>query len=275
MRLIRLTRLALSVALGTAALFAADSFAFVPVPKAVVEERVQAYSTKPSERRDGLRRLFEAAGCVPPSLTEQAVKYERLGNVICTLSGLTDSKIVVGAHYDHHRGGAGVIDNWSGASLLASLYQSLAGRPRKHTILFIGFTAEEVGLRGSGFFVRTLTKDERANFRAVVNLDSLGLSSTKVWASRSDAELARALYAVAETMGLPVAGVNMEQVGSGDGQSFRLRKIPIIDIHSVTQQTLRILHSPQDGLPAIRSDDYYDTYRLIAGYLAYLDLKLE
>ncbi len=275
MRLSRLMRLALPAALGAAALFAADSFVFVPVPKTVVEERVRAYSTKPLERRDGLRRLFEAAGCVPPSLTEQAVKHERLGNVVCTLPGLTDSKIVVGAHYDHHRSGAGVIDNWSGASLLASLYQSFAGRPRKHTILFIGFTAEEAGLRGSDYFVRTLTKDERANFRAVVNLDSLGLSSTKVWASRSDAELVRALYVVAKSMELPVAGVNVERVGSSDGQSFRLRKMPGIDIHSVTQETLRTLHSPDDRLPAIRADDYYDTYRLVAGYLAYLDLKLD
>ena len=224
MRLGRPRRLALSAALGAAAVLAADSFVFVPVPKAVVEERVQAYSKKPVERRDGLRRLFEAAGCVPPSLTEQAVKHERLGNVICTLPGLTDSKIVVGAHYDHLQVGSGVIDNWSGASLLASLYQSLTSRPRKHTILFIGFTAEEVGLRGSDFFARTLTKEERANFRAVVNLDSLGLSSTKVWASRSDAELVHTLSVVAKAMELPVAD---------------------------------------------------DTYRLIAGYIDYLDLKLD
>ncbi len=268
-------RLALAFALGAAVLVAAVSISVVPVSKAVVEERLRAYSTDPSERRNGLRRLFEAAGCASDNLTEQAVKHQRLGNVICTLQGLTDSKIVVGAHYDHHPNGAGVIDNWSGASLLASLYQSLGGRPRKHTFLFVGFTAEEKGLIGSEFFARSLAKHERSNFKAIVNLDCLGLSSTKVWVSRSDPELVGMLGAAANVMKLPLAGVNVEKIGSSDGQPFRSRKMRTVDIHSLTQQTLGILHSPQDGFLAVRMDDYYDTYRLVAGYLAYLDLKLE
>jgi hypothetical protein len=45
--------------------------------------------------------------------------------------------------------------------------------------------------------------------------------------------------------------------------------------HSVTQETLRILHSPADRLDAIRRDDYYETYRLVLGYLVYFDRALE
>jgi hypothetical protein len=47
-----------------------------------------------------------------------------------------------------------------------------------------------------------------------------------------------------------------------------------VTIHSVTQDTLRILHSPRDRFSAIHLDDYYDTYRLISAYLAYLDQVL-
>jgi len=42
----------------------------------------------------------------------------------------------------------------------------------------------------------------------------------------------------------------------------------------VTPETLPILHNRRDNLAAVRMDDYYLTYRLIASYLAYLDEKL-
>ena len=46
-------------------------------------------------------------------------------------------------------------------------------------------------------------------------------------------------------------------------------------IHSITQEPLPILHSPRDRMDAIHLADYYDTYRLIAAYLAYLDVTLD
>lgn len=44
---------------------------------------------------------------------------------------------------------------------------------------------------------------------------------------------------------------------------------------SITQETWRIIHSPSDQLEAIHFDDYCAPYKLIAFYLAYLDLELE
>ncbi|MGH9651127.1 MAG: hypothetical protein ACRD3I_11740, partial [Terriglobales bacterium] len=102
----------------------------------------------------------------------------------------------------------------------------------------------------------------------------LGLSSTKVWLSHADKGLAAALNNVAHSMKLPLAGVNVEQVGSSDSESFAKRSIPSLTIHSVTQETFPILHSSQDTLAAIHLDDYYATYRLVAAYLSYLDQKL-
>jgi putative aminopeptidase FrvX len=269
-------RLSLAVCAALCALpaFAADTIQFAPVSEEVVGERLRTVAKKPAQRRDALRKLFESAGCIEPSLAEQPVKHERLGNLICTLSGSTDSRIVVSAHYDHHAAGSGVVDNWTGASLLASLYESLRSHARKHTFVFIGFTAEETGLNGSRFFVKNLTEEDAAAIKAAVNLDSLGLSPTKAWVSRSNPVLLNCLVGVARTMKLPVSGVNVEEVGNSDGQSFRDRKIPTIDIHSVTQETLPLLHASGDKLTAVRMDDLYSTYRLVAAYLAYLDEKL-
>ena len=43
----------------------------------------------------------------------------------------------------------------------------------------------------------------------------------------------------------------------------------------MTSLTWSILHSPRDKMTAIRMNDYYDSYKLIAEYLAYLDDSLK
>lgn len=82
--------------------------------------------------------------------------------------------IIIGAHYDHVDAGDGVVDNWSGASLLASLYQAVKVEPRTHSYIFIGFTDEEKGEVGSHFYVRQMTQEQVALTDAMVNMDTLG-----------------------------------------------------------------------------------------------------
>ena len=69
--------------------------------------------------------------------------------------------------------------------------------------------------------------------------------------------------------------MNVDDAGRSDNDSFRDAKIPAICIHSVTQDTLRILHSHSDQLKAIRKEDYYESYRLVASYLAAIDASLQ
>ena len=74
-------------------------------------------------------------------------------------------------------------------------------------------------------------------------------------------------------MNLPIAAVNVDQVGSTDGEQFAKAKIPRITIHSLTQETWNadILHTSKDRFSAIRLDDYYQSYRLLSAYVALLD----
>ncbi len=236
----------------------------------VIEQRLRQFSKKDPERELRIRQLFDAAGC-GDHLQEQPVKHEKLPNVICTLPGTTNSVIVIGAHFDHVDAGDGVVDNWSGAALLPSLFESLKDAPRQHTFVFVSFTDEERGLVGSTFYVKQLSSDEASKVEAMLDIDTLGLGPTKLWVSYSDPGLVKQFVAVASAMKLPVAGVNVEKVGDSDGHAFRSRKIPTVTIHSVTQETFGILHSSKDKLQAINLDNYYDTYKLIAGYLAVLD----
>ena len=248
---------------------AAAQLAVHPLPRATIEDRLRQLSRDNATRKARLQQLFTEAGC--PQLTEQSVKKSKLPNVLCTVPGLTDSTIIVGAHFDHVDIGDGAVDNWTGAALLPSLFQSIAHSDHRHTYVFIGFTNEESGLWGSDYYASRLSPEQRTKIDAMLNIDSLGLSPTKVWVSHSDARLVRGLDSLAEMLKLPLASVNVEKVGTGDSESFRKYQVPTITIHSVTQETLPILHSAKDRLDAVKLDDYYDSYRLLAAYVAMLD----
>ncbi len=250
-----------------------DGISFSTVRRDIVEARLQKYAGNDQQREATLKQLFAEAGCDEKQLSEQPVKGAKPPNVVCVLPGSSGKVIIVGAHFDHVSDGDGVVDNWSGASLLPSLYQALKIDPRKHTYIFIGFTNEEKGEVGSRFYAQHMTKEEVAATDAMINMDTLGLAPTEVWESHSDKRLTRVLVYVAKQLKLPVSGVNVEQIGSTDSIQFSDRKIPSITIHSLTQETwnARILHGPRDKISAMRLDDYYQSYRLIAAYLAFLD----
>ncbi len=244
------------------------------LPRDVIQARLGKSVVKNAARQAALKALFAEAGCAGEHLTEQPVKHESLGNVICTLPGVTDSVILVGAHFDAMDEGYGVADNWSGVSLLPSLYESLAQRPRQHTFVLVGFSSEEQGLIGSQYYAQQLTKEQRARIHAMVNLDTLGLDSTQVWISHSDRKLVNMIGMVARSMNLPLGATNFEKVGGTDSEPFENKKIPVLAVHSVTPRNFRILHSPQDRLSAINLDQFYSSYRLIAVFLAFADSKL-
>jgi hypothetical protein len=253
----------------------AEGIRYRVLPTSVIEKRIGLVHGSNTERERTLSGLFSEAGCPADQLSEQMVKHIRGPNLICSMPGTLDSVIITGAHFDFVDAGAGVVDNWSGASLLPSLYESLKSEPRRHTFRFIGFTGEEKGMVGSNYYVSHLEKEERSKIHAMVNLDSLGTSPTKLETDRGDRRLENALAAVALSLKLPLNVVNVHQVGLSDSDSFQDRKIPAISIHSVTNETFRILHSSRDRLEAIHMDDYYESYRLIAAYLAYLDQTLD
>jgi hypothetical protein len=252
----------------------AEKIEFTPVSQDIIEARVGAFTTKNATREPALKKLFEDAGCTGEALAEQPVKGSRAPNLVCTFPGAGHSAIIVGAHFDLVEAGNGVVDNWSGAALLASLYQGLIKTSRIHTFIFVGFTGEESGLVGSKAYVKQLG-DDVSHVKAMVNMDTLGLAETKVWVSHADPDLVKWIGVAAGTLKLPVGAVNVDKVGSTDSESFRERRIPAITVHSLTQDTLRILHSPRDKFEALHMDEYYRSYRLILGYLAILDEKLD
>jgi hypothetical protein len=248
---------------------------FVTVDRAIVEERLRAAGSTNEQREQIVRDLFLQAGCPEGGLEELPVRHVKVPNVACTLNGEEASTIMVGAHFDFVRRGKGIIDNWSGASLLPSLLQSIVKQPRHHRFVFISFSEEEKGLIGSKDYVSHLGQERLRSIGAMINLDSLGAGETNVELERGDKRLVEALGLVAASMKLPLHAVNVHRVGRSDSDSFQDVHVPTILVHSITQPTLRVLHSFDDQLNAVQMDNYYDSYRLLAAYLVYLDQKLD
>jgi aminopeptidase-like protein len=248
----------------------ADRLVIRLVTEVTIDQRLRAGSVSAAKRQSAIHELFQHVGC---DTYEQQIERHS-ANVICTLPGETSATIVVGAHFDFVPEGNGIVDDWSGASLLPSLYQTLKQKTRQHTYQFVAFAGEERGLIGSFRYVKRLTSDQKSRTQAFVNLECLGLTPPKVWVRRSTPMLVARLAEIANSANIPLQRVDVDNVGDDDTHPFLYKKIPVISIHSITQETFAILHSNRDNITAIHPDDYYNAYRLVAFYLAYLDLKL-
>jgi Zn-dependent M28 family amino/carboxypeptidase len=243
------------------------------LPQETIQRRLETVVPKIAARRATLESLFQEVGCRDERLASQKVSGTRFPNLICTLPGNDPGAgmIVAGAHFDHIGGGIGAVDDWSGVVLLPSLYQSLAVRPRRHTFVFAAFSAEHRDMAGSTEFVYRLSKPQKRSIRAMMNLESLGLTVPQVWALRANKGLLDAYNSVARSMDLDVRVSNFNRLMDDDTQPFLNARIPVITIHSLTTQTMGFHHNPRDQLNAIDEKNYYEAYRLVAAFLAYLD----
>lgn len=90
-------------------------------------------------------------------------------NIVVTKQGKTDQQIIVGAHYD----GTGTGDNGSGIALALTTAQKLFAVETEYTVVFVFFTAEELGLYGSEAYAQNMTQEEIDNTLYMINIDSV------------------------------------------------------------------------------------------------------
>ena len=243
---------------------------FTPAEKAVVLERMKTIPETNAARALKLKDLFSNAGCNGKSLMEQQVDGVDTPNIICRLGTDESNMVIVGAHYDRNSSAERPLDNWSGAAILPALYQSLRNRKRSHSFVFVAFADNGANPVGAEFFVNHLAHTQLDRAEAMINVDALGLSPTKVWSAHSDKDLVHSLMIMVYALKLSASQINMAAAGATDSDPFAERHIPQITIHSLTQQNVTTGATTQ-----FRPFNYYDTYRLLCGYLAYLDQSLK
>jgi Iap family predicted aminopeptidase len=222
------------------------------------------------QRASRLRVLFADAGCRGSMLSEQALEKESVPNIVCRLPGDRDGTIIVGAHYDRPSSSQRPIDNWSGAALLPGLYQCLKGHKRHRSIVFVAFSDHDNIPAGAEFFAGHLSPDELKQVRAMVNVDVLGLSPTKIWTAHSDKDLVNDMVHMVYVLKIPASQIDITSAGTTDSQPFAQRGIPQITVHSLTRQNLENRHASR-----FQPRNYYDSYMLLCGYIAYLDERLK
>ena len=76
----------------------------------------------------------------------------------------------MGGHYDSVPAGPGANDNASGTATALEIASVLAADGELDDVCFVLFGAEEVGLIGSGAFVRSLSPDERSDVQGMPQL---------------------------------------------------------------------------------------------------------
>jgi len=183
-------------------------------------------------------------------------------NVIGVVEGtgpLADETVVVGAHYDHvGRGGNGSLapgsseihngadDNASGTVSLLELARRIAGRTEKlpRRVVFIAFTAEELGLIGSARYTREPVFPLE-NTVAMFNLDMVGrLTENKltVFGSKTAKHFEESLNRFGSELQLELA-LKPEGFGPSDHSSFYAKKIPVLHFFTGTHSDY---HRPGD-----------------------------
>jgi len=104
---------------------------------------------------------------------EHLLRPDRVSqNIILTLPGQSQRKIIVGAHYDSPPYPS-ASDNASGTALLLESAQRMMDLGHYYTIVYVFFGAEEVGLAGAFYYYDSLTQAQRDNIVMMVNADVL------------------------------------------------------------------------------------------------------
>lgn len=211
---------------------------------------------------------------IDPSATMAAhsdIGNETVRNVVGILPGsgaLAEQAIVIGAHYDHLGYGgsgsldpdsAGVIhngadDNASGTAALLEVARLLAQREAGHrrTLIFVAFTAEELGLIGSAHYVKNPPVPLSSTY-AMINFDMVGrLRDGRLLAigTGSARELPQLLEAVNGTHGLTLRPVE-DPWGRSDHSSFYGESVPVLHFFTDTHEDY---HRTTDDWPKLNID---------------------
>jgi Zn-dependent M28 family amino/carboxypeptidase len=223
---------------------------------------------KNQDRQDAARALFIKMGA--PSSDIAVEKLRGVENLVVRKKGASDEKIIIGAHYDKVEDGCGAIDNWTGIVTVAHLYKTFRDVTPNKTILFVAFGREEDGLIGSEAMARAITKEERNQYCAMINIDSLGMGAPQVTDETSAHKLGVLAEELAGKMKIPFAHSSFVGADS-DAHSFKAKGIPTLDIHGLTKKWRLYLHTSSDKVSNVNLESVYLGYRFVLAALVSID----
>ncbi len=202
-------------------------------------------------------------------------------NVLGVLPGsdpaLAEDTIVLGAHYDHlgHGGRSsmsaqligqihyGADDNASGTAGLLELAAAFAAdkTPRKRAYLFIAFAGEELGRKGSGYWVNNPTRP-LGKIVAMLNMDMIGRSRDgliTVGGVGTSPIFPEMVKTAAEEAGLRLK-TSQSGYGASDHVSFYIKSMPVLFFFSGLHADY---HRPSDRWQTINAEGATRILRMV------------
>ncbi|MEW6742009.1 MAG: M20/M25/M40 family metallo-hydrolase [Planctomycetota bacterium] len=191
-----------------------------------------------------------------------------LRNVIAVLRGARkeweQQSVVVGAHYDHLGRGwpdvrsgmegqvhNGADDNASGVAVLLEVARLLAAESHpERTIVFVAFSGEEWGLKGSREYVRSMERWPVRDALAMINLDTVGRLQGKkltVLGAGSATEWVHIAMGIGFTTGIE-STVVPDDFGGSDQKPFLEAGVPAIQLFTGPHEDY---HRPSDDVEKI------------------------
>lgn len=207
-------------------------------------------------------------------------EVRQVPNVVAYLPGETDEYVILGAHFDHLGMGEqssmapdlagkaihhGADDNASGSAGLLELADYFAAQPkRKRGILFLAFSAEELGLIGSSYYVNhPILPLEKCV--TMVNMDMIGrIKDGRVFVggTGTGSTLMSLLDEVKPAH--PKLKLDLSEqggYGSSDHFSFTIKQVPVLFFFSGLHADY---HKPSDTWEKIDNVDAADLVNLVA-----------
>lgn len=189
----------------------------------------------------GVTVAVQTAVSVQPAMTDN------IGAVLTGRGALADEYIVVGAHYDHVGFGEsgsmdpaaagqlhpGADDNASGTAAMLAVADELAARydtldRDARSVLFLAFSAEELGLIGSRFYVEH-PPVPIADHALMLNMDMVGRyreNALQIGGFESSADLHAFAEPIILLSGVEIAPLDPTAAGRSDHASFNDKGVP-------------------------------------------------
>jgi len=258
----------------------------IPLIYLVSDELMQALfenqKTSPARVEEGESDKYKPFTLKDLTVETRIPVKERTGialkNVVAMVPGtdpeLSKEYITVGAHLDHVMLQTGQVangadDNASGSAGVLEIAEAVALDPPRRSVVFITYTAEEMGLQGSHYFVNAGPLDPE-DIKFNVNLDMIGRTTEENKETRSHYVLGSSDF---EAKLVPfISDINEASVqwpliydfhhqfsGSSDHTSYSNKGIPSFFFFSGDHQDL---HTPDDDPEKIEYDKAESISRL-------------
>jgi hypothetical protein len=209
------------------------STAPIPSGKTTISERGSEKGRRAAA--EYMRKSFEEAG-ITARILEFTSGGKRGYNVEATLKGTEDGEhLWLTAHIDSV-GNAGANDNASGLVLILSTAEALKRLDLEHTIHFVAYDLEEIGLLGSHNYMDTVVNSirEREGEEAIIgniNSDMIGYEPDEfnAWVGTCDqaGPIDEAILQASETIDSPIE-LREVCLGRSDHQSFWDAGLPAV-----------------------------------------------